>query len=241
MENKLQTEVVELPSKGLLYSKENPLSSGKVEIYYMTAKHEDILTNQSYLKDGTVLDKLIKALIAPPTNYNDLLSIDRDAVMIACRILGYGKDYNFTYKGEKHSFDLTDLKEKEFDISMVTEGENNFEYTLPTSGKKVTFKMLTVQDEKDIEREVKALEKITKQTSDLSTRLKYIITSVDGDDSKKTVREFVDRELRAIDSKALRNYIKRVQPGIEWEIDLSLEEETVKFRLPIGTELFWPE
>ena len=57
------TEVIELPSKGLLYPESNPLSSGKLEMKYMTAKEEDILSNQSYIQKGTVLDKLLESLI----------------------------------------------------------------------------------------------------------------------------------------------------------------------------------
>ena len=62
------TEVVELPSKGLLYPKDNPLSSGKIEMKYMTAKEEDILTNQNYIKQGIVLDKLMQSLIVSKIN-----------------------------------------------------------------------------------------------------------------------------------------------------------------------------
>ena len=57
-EFKLPTEQVELPSKGLVYPETNPLSSGVIEMKYMTAKEEDILTNQNYINKGTVLDKL---------------------------------------------------------------------------------------------------------------------------------------------------------------------------------------
>ncbi len=56
-EFKIPTEEVELPSKGLIYPKDNPLSEGKVEMKYMTAKEEDILTNQNYINQGTVINK----------------------------------------------------------------------------------------------------------------------------------------------------------------------------------------
>ncbi len=94
---KFPTEVVELPSKGLLYSKDNPLSSGKVEMKYMTAKEEDILTNQNYIKQGSVIDKLLQSLIVSKINYGDLLTGDKNAILVAARILGYGKDYSFKY------------------------------------------------------------------------------------------------------------------------------------------------
>ena len=97
-EFKFPTEEVELPSKGLVYPKENPLSSGKIEMKYMTAKEEDILTNQNYIKKGIVLDKLLKSLIVSDINYDDLVVGDKNAILIAARILGYGRDYEFTYK-----------------------------------------------------------------------------------------------------------------------------------------------
>ena len=55
-------ETIKLPSKGLVYPIDNPLSSGEVEIKYMTAKEEDILTNTNYIDKGIVLDKLLESL-----------------------------------------------------------------------------------------------------------------------------------------------------------------------------------
>jgi hypothetical protein len=111
-ELKLPTEIVELPSKGLLYPEDNILSSGKIEMSYMTAKHEDILTNQSYIQKGVVLDKLMQALIVSPVNYDDLIVGDKNAIMVAARVLGYGGNYTFTYNGEEHTVDLTQIENK---------------------------------------------------------------------------------------------------------------------------------
>jgi hypothetical protein len=90
---KFPTEVVELPSKGLLYPEGHPLSSGTVEIKYMTAKEEDILTNLNYIKQGIVIDKLLQSLIVTPFDYDDLLVGDKNSLMISARVLGYGKEY----------------------------------------------------------------------------------------------------------------------------------------------------
>ena len=108
MENKQQfpTEEVTLPSKGLLYPKDSPLKKGVIEMKYMTAKEEDILTNQNYIQNGTVIDKLLKSLIITPIDYNTLLAGDKNAILIAARVLGYGADYEFEYKGEKIEVDL---------------------------------------------------------------------------------------------------------------------------------------
>jgi hypothetical protein len=104
------TETIELPSKGLIYPEDNPLSSGKIEMKYMTAKEEDILSNQSYIKDGTVIDKLLQSLIVTKINYKDLIVGDKNAILIASRILGYGAEYTFEYKGEEVTVDLLTKK-----------------------------------------------------------------------------------------------------------------------------------
>ena len=120
---KFPTEVVELPSKGLIYPKDNPLSSGKIEMKYMTAREEDILTNQNYIQKGIVLDKLIESLIVSKVNIKDIIVGDKNAILIASRVLGYGKDYTFksysrkTNKIEDFTIDLTTLKDKEVDLS----------------------------------------------------------------------------------------------------------------------------
>ena len=237
------TEMVTLPSKGLLYPEGNPLKKGEIEMKYMTAREEDILTNQNFIQNGTVIDKLLKSLIVTPVNFNDLLTGDKNAILIAARILGYGADYEFEYKGEKININLTDIKDKPLDESLITEGKNEFSFTLPASNVAITFKLLTHGDETNIENEIKGLKKINKQSSaDLSTRVKHLITSVNGNYEKSAVREFVDTQLLARDSRALRQYINKIQP----DIDLSYEYEDnrgniEKIPVPIGINFFWPD
>ena len=210
-EFKLPTEEVELPSKGLVYPKDNPLSSGKIEMKYMTAKEEDILTNQSYIKKGVVIDKLLQSLITSDINYNDLIIGDKNVIMVAARVLGYGKDYEFEYEDEEIEIDLSLLENKELDESKFIEGQNDFPFTLPSTGTEVTFKLLTHKDEKEIDRELEGLKKLSKSNSPtVSTRLKHLITSVGGDSEKKTIREFVDNYMLARDSRSLREEIKRI-------------------------------
>ena len=167
MENKFSvpTETIELPSKGLLYSSDSPLSSGKIEMKYMTAKEEDILTNQSYIQKGIVLDKLFQSLIVSDINYDDLLVGDKDAIMLAARVLGYGKDYTFTYDGEEYTVDLTKFDNKELDESKYTKGINEFSFILPNSKLPITFKLLTHGDDKKIQAELDGLKKINKNLS----------------------------------------------------------------------------
>ena len=208
MEQKHQfpAEEVTLPSKGLLYSEGSSLKNGIIEMKYMTAKEEDILTNQNLIANGTVIDKLLQSLIISDINYNELLTGDKNALLIAARVLGYGADYTFTYRGEEISIDLSKIEDKVLDESLVIDGKNEFKFTLPVSKKEITFKLLTHGDETAIERELKGLRKINKNASnELSTRLKHIILSVDGDYESKTIRNFVDTEFLAKDARELRN------------------------------------
>ena len=246
MENQsmFPTEEVTLPSKGLIYPPENPLSKGTLEMKYMTAKEEDILTNDSYIKNGTVIDKLLQSLIITPINYNDLVVGDKNAIMIAARVLGYGKDYSFTLDGEEQTVDLTEVNDKELqEENLLEKGKNEFSFMLPTTQKNITFKILTHGDEKKVDAEVKGLKKIDKKSSaEYSTRLKHMILSVDGDYERKTVRQFVDNQLLARDSRALREYIKEIQPDVDLTFDLENAAGDVKgVRIPIGVTIFWPD
>ncbi len=242
-ELKFPTEMVDLPSKGLFYPENHPLASGKIEMKYMTAKEEDILTNRAYIEKGIVIDKLLQSLIVTKFDYNDLLLVDKNAIMIAARILGYGKDYEFMYKGDKCSIDLSTLEPKNIDESLWKKGKNEFSYTLPSTGHILTFKLLTHGDEKKISDEVKGLQKIHKDSNpELTTRLKHIITSVDGNSESKTVRQFVDNLLLARDARSLREYIREVTPEIEITFDydgINGVEEGVN--VPINLSFFWPD
>jgi hypothetical protein len=236
---KFPTEMVDLPSKGLIYPEGSPLSKGKIEMKYMTAREEDILTNQAYIKQGVVLDKLLQSLIITDINYDDLIVGDKNALFIAARILGYGGNYTFEYDGQSHTVDLSTLNNKEFNESLITKGVNEFHFTLPYSETKITFKILTSADEKKIEKELTGLKKINKDNSpELSTRLKYIITSVGGDRDEKSIREFVDNYLLARDSRALREYIKSIQPDVDLNYTLSSGAEVT---IPISLNFFWPD
>ena len=244
-ENKQQfpTEEVTLPSKGLLYPKDSLLRSGKIEMKYMTAKEADILTNQNYINNGTVIDKLIKSLIVTPINYNELLIGDKNAILVAARILGYGSDYEFSYSGEDYTIDLTKIEDKELSKNVTNVGKNEFDFTLPASKIKITFKLLTHGDEKSIAAELKGLKKINKNAShELTTRLKHIILSFNGEYDKSKIREFVDNQLLARDARSLRKKIAEIQPDVDLKHTVEDNNgDLVEVPIPIGINFFWPD
>ena len=242
-------EEVTLPSKGLLYPKDSPLSNGTVNMKYMTAKEEDILTNANYIKNGVAIDKLLASLITSPINFDDLLIGDKNAIMIAARILGYGAEYEVemihpeTGIQSLGTIDLTKVKDKILDESIVINGENEFEFTLPTSKVNITFKLLTNSDEKKIDNEVKGLKKLNKPSSEGTITLKHTIKSVNGDNSLKTIRDFVDKTLLARDARALRQYINEISPGIDLNTEVEFKDGHVmsNVTLPININFFWPD
>ena len=137
---KFPTEVVDLPSKGLLYPKDHPCSGGTIEIKYMTAKEEDILTSANLIKQGVVVEKLLESLIIDKSiKIDDLLIGDKNSILIASRILAYGKEYDVEIDGRKIEVDLTTLKDIPLDESIVSNGVNEFEFELPATKRKLTF------------------------------------------------------------------------------------------------------
>ena len=236
----LPTETIELPSKGWLYPEGHPLSSGTIEIKYMTAKEEDILTNQNYIANGTVLDKLLKSLIITKVNYDDIVIGDKNAIMIASRILGYGAEYKFTYNNVEEVVDLSKIENKKLDESIYTKGENEFSFKFPTSDNEITFKFLTHGDEVKINQELEGLKKLKRDESpELTTRLKYMVTSINGNRDTKTIREFVDQAFLARDARAFREFINKIQPDVDLTFFPSSSNKSIS--LPIGINFFWPD
>ena len=243
-DNKFASEMIDLPSEGRLYPKEHPCSDGKIEIKYMTAKEEDILTSQNLIKKGIVIDTLLNSLILTEgVTSNDLLVGDKNAVMVAARILAYGPEYVCDIPNSEggtitQTFNLAECPFIKLPAGIT---ENKFEVDLPISKKKITFKLLTGKEETIINEELKASKKIGSDVSpELTTRLRHTITSVEGDESQSTINNFV-QNLLARDSMYLRSEIKRVTPDIELSQEVEIEGESVKVDIPMTVGFFWPE
>jgi hypothetical protein len=241
------TEMIDLPSKGLLYPKENALSSGVVEMKYMTAREEDILTNVNLLRQGLAIEKMLKSLIVSPIAYEDLTLGDRNALLIAARILAYGKDYNLRYAnpntGQEETIvvDLQKLVYKNVDLSLF-KNDNEVAYELPFTKNTVTFKILTIEDDKKIDEEAKGIKKALGQDAGISLRLKHQLTSINGDRSTKTIRDFIDSgALLSRDSNPLRQFMASVTPDISMKTTVTLSDGTeTEIDVPMSAEFFFP-
>lgn len=246
------TEIIPLPSKGLLYPEGHPLAEGVIEMKYMTAREEDILTSQNLIKQGVVLDKLFESLIVTPVNYGDLFIGDKNAIMVASRILGYGKDYVVEIDDpfspgtkQKVTIDLTQIEHKEVDYSLFEHRKNEFDFQLPQSKRVVTFRLMTHKVDKDIQTEIKGMNKTQVRTGidrDLTTRLKNVIVAVDGETGRATINNFVDNELFALDSRALRSYMKEISPDLDMTFTFVSDTtgEVKEMDIPMDVSFFWP-
>ena len=237
------TEVVDLPSQGLLYPKDSPLSSGKIEVKYMTAKEEDILTSANLIKKGIVVEKLIESLVVDKSiDIDTILVGDKNAILVASRILAYGKEYEVEIDGQTVEVDLTTLKDKEVDKSVFTKGVNEFEFELPATKRKLTFKLLTSGDEKSIDTEIKGYEKVGDGIGyDLTTRLKNMILSIDGDTKRASINSFVDNEFLSRDSLAFRTYANKIMPDVDMTSEYIDEDgEKKEFTVPMTVQFLWP-
>ncbi len=246
-ETKFPTEIIDLPSKGYFYPEKSPLSSGTVELKYMTAKDEDVLTSQNLIAKGIVLDVLLANLmIDKKIKVSDLLIGDKNALLIAARVLAYGKNYEFelvspvTGEPTTHNLDLTSLKDIPVDFSKLPKGKNEFEFSLPTSKRVIKYKLLTSGDVDNIDREAKSLNKISDIDRTLTTRLKSMIIEVDGNTEKQTINNFVDNEFFAVDSLAFREHIVDNTPDIDLEISVDIDGEEVEVAVPMTVQFFWP-
>ena len=251
-ETKFPTEIVDLPSKGHFYPEDNPLSTGKVEMRYMTARDEDILTSVNLIQQGKALDKLLQELIIDKKiDYNDLLVGDKNAILVGARILAYGKSYNFSFIDSyaqvvKGKADLTELKPKEFDFSKYEKGVNLFTYTLPKSERILGFSIPSHKDELLVEQEVDAIKKVFKDDKEAinrenSTRLKHLIKSVDGKTDRGFINNFVDNEFFSVEVRKFRNFVIETSPDMSFTTEAENSRgEKEQVAVPMTAEFFWP-
>ena len=249
-EAKFPTEVINLPSKGWFYSRENPLSSGQLELKMMTAKEEDILTSPNLIQKNLALDKVLEAVVIDKTvNVEDMLSCDRNAAFFALRRLAYGDQYEANLscprcgKENTVTIDLGKIDNRPFEFEKYPKEENALKFKLPYSGKTVTFKLLTKKDENAIDAELKGMEKISKDIRrEITTRLGHIITAVDGVTDRATIRRFVNEELISKDSLALRTHMRETLPDIDntFNFVCSSCQLERKEEIPMGLSFFWP-
>lgn len=245
------TEIIELPSRGLVYPEGHPLRAGTCELKRMTAREEDILASQSLIKKGMVLDKLFESVVVQPgLDVNDVFIGDKNAILLATRVLAYGPDYEIQmtdpFSGEPQTVivDLSKVQTKDIEYDKLNE-KNVYKFTLPKSDKVIEFKLLTHKDEIDIAKDTQALNRISKNketSADVTTRFRYMILSVDGNTDRAFINNWIPNQFESKDTKAFRNYVKEISPDLDLKFtfisDITGESEALD--IPFGINFFYP-
>lgn len=242
------TEVISLPSRGLGYPESHPLSKGEVTIKLMTAKEEDILASPNLIRKGTVLDKLLEAIVVEEgVKADDLLMGDKNAILISSRVLAYGPEYDvkvtdpITGDEVDYTIDMTNVKLKDIDFSALNRN-NRYEF-VTANGIKIEFQLLTHGIEKKIDADLEALTKFNKDNpSEITTRLRYIITSVNGNSDLGNITNFIKNQFLAKDSRVFRNHIQSITPDIDLKFDYvsPVTGEKEALSIPFGMDFFYP-
>ena len=213
----------------------------------MTAKEEEILASQNLVRKGVVIDKLFESIIVDNVNIDDIVLGDKNAILLAARLLGYGPEYKIEVTDEygdpqEVTVDLSKVQTKEVDLELLS-SENKYEFTTPHGKNKLEFKILTHGDEKKIDADIKALQRLNKGVSaELTTRYRYMILSVDGESDTKSITNFINNKFITRDTKAFREYIGKITPDINMEFDYEnpTTGEEEKRPIPMGVGFFWP-
>lgn len=241
------TEIISLPSKGLCYPEGHPLSKGEITIKLMTAKEEDILTSTNLITKGIHIDKLLESIIIEPgVKPEDLLVGDKNAILVASRVLAFGPNYQvqitdkFTGEQEEVNIDLGKIQVKEIDESILNRN-NEYEFVLPVSKTAIKFKLLTHGDEIAIKKDVEAMAKVTQNGGEITARYRRIIVEVNGNRDLGAIADFVSNRLLAGDSRTLRKEIQRITPDLNFTFEHTYSTgDTEALRIPFGVDFFYP-
>jgi hypothetical protein len=248
------TEFVELPSRGKFYTENHPLYNQEtIEVKQMTAKEEDILTSRALLKKGVALDRVISSVIINKNiNPSTLLVGDRNAILIAARVSGYGNEYNTTVScpacgtSQPFSFDLNDIEV--YDGTSVTAEEatrnddGTFITILPKTKIEATFRLLNGSDEKALVTQVENARKRKKDENTITRQLRQIIVAVNGSTEQPNINYVVDN-MPSSDARHLRTVYKLATPNIDMTQNFECVEcgHEQDMEVPLTADFFWPD
>ena len=247
-------ELVDLPSKGALYQEGHPLCGKEdIEIRFMTAKEEDILTSRSLLKKGTAIDHFLQSIITDKNiKVNSLLIGDKNAILIAARASGYGSDYETQVMCPACSaksvinFDLNNRKIKESTTSEelnIRKTENNtFMIKMPYSKFDVEIRPLTGEHELYLSRLSESRKKGKQQESAMTDQYKMMIQSVQGNSAKDVIKYYVEN-MPLKDSRYLRNAYKVINPDVKITEEFQCQacDYEQEMEVPFGADFLWPD
>mgnify|MGYP003136337707 FL=1 len=248
------TEFVELPSGGRFYAQNHPLyNQQSVEIKQMTAKEEDILTSRTLLKNGVAIDRVLQSLIMDNRiNVDTLLVGDRNAILIAARISGYGNDYTTHVDcpscgtTQTNTFDLNDIQMQDLEqsqtLGVVDNNDGTFTTVLPKTGLTVDFRLLNGRDEKNILAQAENDRKRKRPETNVTTQIKNMVVSVNNDESPQAIN-FLIENIPSLDARHLRTCYKLTAPNVDMTQNFECSNcgHEQDLEVPLTADFFWPD
>ena len=248
------TEFVDLPSKGRFYSDSHPLhNTDVIEIKQMTAKEEDMLTSRSLLKKGVALDRALQSVIINKSINSDTLLVgDRNAILVAMRVSGYGNMYDTQITcpacttQQNYSFDLNNTETYYGDTDIETNlediGNGHFSTVLPRTGLAVIFRLMSGTDEKRSLKLIETARKLKKDENAVTTQLRSMLVSVGESTEQKNIDYVVDN-MPTSDSRHLRLMYKMVTPNVDMtqEFTCNTCDHEQELEVPLTADFFWPD
>ena len=257
------TEFVELPTGGSYYASGHPLhGKDTLEIKYMTAKDEDILTSKSLLKKGVAINRFLQNIIVERNvKVEDLLVGDKNAILVAARISGYGEDYrtktqcpacattqeyDFTLSGGTIvGFDTEHYNAEDHENRVTKNEDDTFDILLPKSEVKLKVRLMNGHDEARLAEGMKNNKKkssiIGHDTNMTDQYLTYIV-SVNGSEAMGHVHSFVNA-MPAADSRFLRTAYQALMPNYDLKQHFACESCGYEqdMEVPFTADFFWPK
>ena len=247
------TEIVDLPSKGLFYEEGHPLHGREtIEIRHMTTKEEDILTNQSFIKNGIAIDKLLQSvLVEPKMKVRDMLVGDKNALTVACRIYGYGPEYQTKFscpscgETQQHTFDLSELEHNNYlDNLSEFNAEVNYDkqtvmLPIPRTNTKLELRLL--KDDEDVSTTRKGKKAALNKFS-IIKHYERMIYSVNGNSDRTYIKSYISN-MSALDSRFLRSAYGEIIPGVDFSCNFDCDScgHDDEVEVPLNAEFFWPK
>ena len=249
------TEFVELPSQGKFYPEGHPLrGEDSIEVRQMTAKEEDILTSRTLLKKGVALDRVLSNVIVDKRITTDNLLVgDRNAIIIAARVSGYGNVYDTSvacpscHAVQKYKFDLNHAHvyhgQFEEGLEITNNQDGTFTTQLPKTKLNVTFCLLTGKSEKSFLAGVEADRKDRNQHERAVTRhLRSTLVSVNGNSTPEAINYTIEN-IPSMDARHVRLAYKQAAPDIDLTQHFACEscDHEEQMEVPLTADFFWPD
>ena len=245
------TEFVDLPSGGTLYPSGHPLHNVEtVEIRHMTAKEEDILTSETLLRRGLAIDKLVESVLVDKNLHPSTLLVgDKNAILIASRITGFGTIYDATVacpeclEQQAETFDLGAIQNKTVDTTGAeVTPEGTYIFPLPVTGVNIEIKLLTSGDETRITQTVANRKKNNLPETNSTLLLKALVVSANGITDPSQLTRFAD-VMPLQDAQHIRGMYQQLRPDVDMSLPFNCTKCTYdgEVTMPLTADFFWPK